>query len=713
MRIKTLPVYSKLAETVPPEIAAKLPSGWQLSQHQLETYQALTGGQYDVIFNTAMTGDGKSLAGQLPTLLNPELNQLFAMYPTNELARDQEIQISNTKNIWRSFFDVGILNGNKLDELMAEDDFSQRGDAVLNQIRNYEILLTNPDIFHYIMTHFYRRLKDAPDTIIGTLVQKFHQFTFDEFHVFETPQVISVVNAMLFINQITGNLSPRFLFLSATPDEQMKEFLARSGLTYCIIDPAKNGGYLHTHTEPNPKEWRRILYESDIHFAKGQVEEWVNQHLDDILLPFFRENTPLAKGAIIVNSIATAKRLTSLLEPIFKKYKLTVAENTGLTSQAGRIASYEADLLIGTSTIDVGVDFNINFLLFESRDAGTFLQRLGRLGRHSNYIAKDGQKYSFNQFVAYALTPPWIMENLFPTKPNQPDTLTDGVEITRQHLNNTIQSAYPQPTRFDNYIYDWGKFQSSKVITRLNDKTISTQYSLTRDLLAHRYQQTFNIKIRQAVTERKYLSDVLLDEAMSFRGGSYFQCAILDETETEAPGQPKLADLFMLVQNGHLEGLEELEFYAEVKRWGISKRPFENANGSQSSPLAYFRLLGWRNERNDYELRLQKDLTGEDSNKFGQAIAVNGFRLNAFIPNKTELNNRLQRRTLPALLCLAYTHPLELKRRLYLPMLFPIYPFISLDNRLGCVAFGREALLLHTKLKRRHDIDCGGGALIF
>ncbi len=98
MQIKTLPVYSKIADNVPSEI--KLPNNWQLSQHQVETYIALISGEYDVIFNTAMTGDGKSLAGQLPTLLDFENNPLFAMFPTNELIRDQEKKLEQTKKLW-------------------------------------------------------------------------------------------------------------------------------------------------------------------------------------------------------------------------------------------------------------------------------------------------------------------------------------------------------------------------------------------------------------------------------------------------------------------------------------------------------------------------------------------------------------------------------------------------------------------------------------
>src|SRR5690606_29892263 len=90
MKIQTLPVYSKLADEVPPELGMKLPKGWRLSQHQVDTYKALVDANGpEIVFNTAMTGDGKSLAGQLPALLSGWDLPLFAMYPTNELIRDQ------------------------------------------------------------------------------------------------------------------------------------------------------------------------------------------------------------------------------------------------------------------------------------------------------------------------------------------------------------------------------------------------------------------------------------------------------------------------------------------------------------------------------------------------------------------------------------------------------------------------------------------------
>lgn len=711
MKIRTLPVYSKLAETAPPEFEGQLPQGWRLSQHQVETYLALTGGEYDVVFNTAMTGDGKTLAGQLPALLDPIEESLLAMYSTNELIRDQDKQLDNTRRLWNCPLEVNLLSGAVLDDLVADSNFSQRAEAILNQIFNSDVLLTNPDIFHYIMQHFYRRRGDAPDTLIGELVQRFSQFTFDEFHIFETPQIISVINAMLFIDEIAGRLPHRFLFLSATPDEQMNRFLEQARLRYRVINPSQEGWYTHSDITPSPEQWRRILHATEIHFATGLVEAWVEQNLET-LLNFFVERTPNAKGAIIVNSIASAKRLTRYLTPFFAQYGLTVRENTGLTSAAGRADSYQADLLIGTSTVDVGVDFNINFLLFESRDSGTFLQRLGRLGRHDGY-KRNGKTYAFHDFVAYALVPDWMRDCLFKGGQTESAPLAENETFTRQQLTEAIQTAYPRPVRFDNYIYDWGKYQSVNVIGNLNNPTIRTQYSKTRDRLGQRYEAIFNIRLGQAWMERKGLAAELTTEAMSFRGGSYFQCAILDNTETGQIDQPKLADLFMLAANGQLEEITKADFYQAVEQAGLYAPRFEQANYPHG-PLAYYRLHGWTDERREVKLRLHQEIFNWGAEKWGQAIVLTGLRLDARIPGRDSLNRLLERRKIPATLCLAYPHPLELKRRLYLPLLFPLFPFVSLDEVEGCVAFGREALLLHTLLIRRKDIDCQGqSAFIF
>src|SRR5947209_17036981 len=82
MHLKILPVYSEEHPDQKYHIGST-----QLLKHQVATWEAILDPKIDVIFNTAMTGDGKSLAGYLPAYKNGK--SIIAMYPTNELIQDQ------------------------------------------------------------------------------------------------------------------------------------------------------------------------------------------------------------------------------------------------------------------------------------------------------------------------------------------------------------------------------------------------------------------------------------------------------------------------------------------------------------------------------------------------------------------------------------------------------------------------------------------------
>ncbi len=712
MRIHTLPVYSKLADKIPDALKAKLPKGWRLSQHQVETYQALTDPNGpDVIFNTAMTGDGKSLAGQLPALVHGWQHAIFATYPTNELIRDQMRQVHNTWAQWDQSPSVRLLDSNQLDVVIETRDFGQHGEALQSVLQNCELLLTNPDIFHYIMQFFYVRqgkTGDAPDKIISELVRQ-QQFTFDEFHIFETPQIVSVLNAILLIHAMQGHWKSRFLFQSATPKPLMEEYLMRSGLRYTVIE----GKYQHGWQNPDLTQWRQILQGSDIHFSANTSDEWMDAHLEDTLLAFFLKHRPGAKGAVIVNSVAQAKRLLVRLKNALAPHGLTVGENTGLTSRTQRAVSYDCDLLIGTSTVDIGVDFQINFLLFESRDAGSFLQRLGRLGRHTGY-ERNGQHISFaDQFEAHALLPRWTIERLFQGDGSAPPLLTADMETDRQSLINAINDAFPPPADFARYVQRWGGLQSAQVIRKLRNPLIRDTYAALSKTLMQQYNDTFQINVGRLAGRVKELEDdkaqkALLDEAIAFRGGSYFTCGILDLSET-GTDQVKNYDLFALIANADLSELSGNDFWATVDKVGLSRKAIE-----RYQPMAYFRLRGFRAERTRYWVMINDDLAGWGTDRFGVAQVMQGFTVESEfaheIPGINAINRTLEGLRLPALIC-AGNSPFDLKRRLRLPMLFPLYALRSRDGVSGSIAFGREALLLDVALQYR-GIHCGGGAMI-
>ncbi|GAB4494525.1 MAG: hypothetical protein OHK0010_29390 [Anaerolineales bacterium] len=703
MKIKTLPVFSQLAqdEDIPAALRARLPQGMRLSQHQAETYRALTEAA-EVVFNTAMTGDGKSLAGQLPILVEGEgwKYPTLAMYPTNELIEDQMAHLETTIQRWGASILHTRLNSAALDLKMQEEDYSRRGEALMSMLRNGDFVLTNPDIFHYIMHQFYTWPEDAPDRYAGPLTQKFRQLTFDEFHIFDAPQIVSVLNALLFMRETGGQARPhKFLFLSATPKALMRTYLERSGLQVAFVEGqyASSGDKAH---------WRKILNPVQIHFEKGtRVEAWLETHLEDTLLPFFLERRPHAKGAIIVNSRAAALRIYEKIRPLFAQHGLTVEPNTGWTGRSRRKASYAADLLVGTSTVDVGVDFQINFLLFESDSAGTFLQRLGRLGRHDGY-EREGQSIPFQDFVAYALLPDWVVERLFERQNSDAPLLQENAEVERSAFNQAIEAAFPSATEFEQYAQSWGKFQSVKILLGLARKPVREQYKETRPLLQKRCEETFGTHLNSALGEYKRLQSeqpALLEEALSFRGGTLFPCCVIDPSESDVE-QFKVVDLLSAVANHALEYLSAEAFYAAACRAGLNPQWFE-----KQDPLGFFRL-GAPREFQKFLFHFHGDMGPWGEEQFGKALPRKGFSLDADFPGRTEINRRLRQRTLAALFC-AGKKPLEMRRRLNLPLLFPLYEFESDDGINGTLALGRAALLLDARL-RFHPMHCGGGAVI-
>ena len=148
--IKILPVYSRLSQSDP---IAGVPEDLSLREHQVKTYNAIRDPDVDVVFNTAMTGDGKSLAAYLPALLDNR--RVLAMYPTNELIRDQCEQIKSYCNLFSRDITPECMFSERLYDLRAELELGSQASAIEFLAEGHEILLTNPDIFNLIANFKY------------------------------------------------------------------------------------------------------------------------------------------------------------------------------------------------------------------------------------------------------------------------------------------------------------------------------------------------------------------------------------------------------------------------------------------------------------------------------------------------------------------------------------------------------------------------------
>ncbi|NDJ59841.1 MAG: type I-D CRISPR-associated helicase Cas3' [Chloroflexi bacterium] len=656
----------------------------RLMAHQAQTIAALRAGAAPIVINTATTGDGKSFAGQ-HVLFTGERRGLI-MYPTNELAKDQERSLGKLKAEWPNGsiqqLRASVITAAQLDEIQHEVQNAQRTEALDLLLGYADLVLTNPDIFHLMLQFRYQQAGAAADFILGAVARKFNLFTFDEFHIFNTPQVLSALIAMLLLMENTRrtDADPRFLFLSATPQTMLTELARAANIPFTVV----HGDYVHGSPQPDADR-RRILQPATLHLhERGDgLEAWIETHLDHVI-DFFARNRP-ARGVILANSVATAYRVHQrLIEPC-RQAGIDLGEpNTGLTPSADR--KIEADLFVATSTVDVGVDFKINFLVFESIDAATHLQRLGRLGRHAQ--AADGEP--FGAYAAHGLLFAWVLDKI-------KAEFTDQAEISRAAYGEVIASAFPKPQEFAAYRQQYAGIQAGNVLAQLEQKPIRNQYAEVRERLYGRYAALFPAHLLKRHTLKDWITQTphIFKEASAFRGTSPFTALVRN---TLGGGEPILPyNLITLLRYGKLRSLAWEEAYRHAgERAALLEK---------SEPLSAYHLVGWLDQKpRRLSILLDEPTSGWDSGDFETVVEQHNFKFmidGPHIPDLFTLNRTLAARTLVAIL-VRNEDPESLRMRYRLGLQLELFAFRSQDDATrGTVAFGRDALLLESLIHYR------------
>lgn len=679
-------VDSRIATAAEQEAAAitpaEVPPNMQVLAHQAATIAALRTGNAQIVINRAMTGDGKTLAGRW--LLFNDKKRSFAMYPTNELAHDQARSFNELldsgwqPSAWKRNAPImRTINAQEIDDFSFGEDIDFNRAEVISHLLKNDYVLTNPDIFHLIMNFAYQQAGVAQDFLPTRLAERFPLFVFDEFHLFGVEQSASVLIAMLLLRRMTGtHTPPRFLFLSATPQALLTELANKVGLGVTSI----SGEYAHGNPLP-PHGYRRILQPVNLHLHTGQIETWVQEHVDDIIGAFFNENHPTAKGIIIVNSVATAQRIYGFLKRALGA-RLHIGINTGITPKQDRSRSF--DLLVATSTVDVGVDFKINFLVFESLDAASHQQRLGRLGRH----AYDDQQRKFDVFEAHALLPAWTVEGL-------QQAFADGASINREAYKATLDEHYTSLQQFDSYIYRWAGVQAGKVLQSLNNKHIRTQYRSVNEMLLQEYQQLFGRSVKKFWALHQEKQHKTLEAATSFRGGSVFTALVQDPEN--GSGRIVSYNLMTLLRHAAITAVPLEDMFVEA-----SKRQQQLAPLKKTQPLAAYRISGWLEQPRDVTFRLDAELPEERKEC---VIEQDRFAIECVgVPELRLLNKYLDNNTYVAFI-IPDKSPDLVRRILRLGYQLELFNLKGLGGLSGTVTFGRNALLIDSVLFRRRKTD--------
>lgn len=349
---------------------------------------------HDAFVLVTKTGSGKTRAVALPVIKRHE-SAVF-VYPTNALIADQARAIqqlmrdeSVTYREWtpeRANDKLGDeeyalvqVNADTLEEFRKAWRMARKGDALKRLLSGDKrrIVLVNPDILYLIFSLQYPGAAEA----IGYL-QNYTTAVFDEFHLYTGVELAHAL-FMIHLARRMGTFK-RVALLSATPNEEVNTYLDAL-LKPHVVDA--------TVSVPQPVVGQRTVAHDvellPLPTPRGDVVETAQAKVLELVDEIRKLQADNANAntrgeyvpcVVILNSVVTAIALEdALVEAGIPRD--AIAPIRGLSARSTRDVRGKL-LVIGTSAIEVGIDFQTDYLIFEAGDAASFMQRFGRIGRH-------------------------------------------------------------------------------------------------------------------------------------------------------------------------------------------------------------------------------------------------------------------------------------------------------------------------------------------
>jgi CRISPR/Cas system-associated endonuclease/helicase Cas3 len=223
-----------------------------------------------------------------------------------------------------------------------------------------------------------------------------------------------------------------------------------------------------------------------------------------------------------------------------------MGEVHGLSSEEERAEAVRRPFTIGTSTIEVGIDFKDeaekDVLIYEARTAAQFIQRFGRLARHKKALNIPNH--------AIALVPEYVCHFLA-------EHLSEQQTISRHQLYQLIDDAYQRPEDFARYlqVHAAAEFHEARLsIQKLfqpDDRPRITEglKGAIEALTGKTAKQVWSL-------HRTYKEERILQPLLTFRG-SGFEAAILDERNSNIGFPFKRYDLMFLLRRGEIIELNQ------------------------------------------------------------------------------------------------------------------------------------------------------------
>jgi hypothetical protein len=215
------------------------------------------------------------------------------------------------------------------------------------------------------------------------------------------------------------NYFDQIIFSSATPIKI--ESIIDKKATIIAAEPSEKGNTVKHVMDLKFCSTQHILNTADIPKLKALINELYEKNKDSPLI---------VKVLIILNSIITTAKIVDTLE---NDYPGLITPIHGLIPSDARpknISEFKP-IVVGTSAIEVGIDFDTCSLIFEAQDTSTFLQRIGRGARH-------------NPCETLAFVPSLVY-------PELKKELPDGTITTHPKLESCVRSILPDLPSYSDF----------------------------------------------------------------------------------------------------------------------------------------------------------------------------------------------------------------------------------------------------------------------
>jgi CRISPR-associated endonuclease/helicase Cas3 len=663
--------------------------------HQLALRELVRRDEEFVAVNDSPTGGGKTSSWLAPTL--SEQIDTIAIYPTNALVVDQTEQVNEASDAVDHEVSVLTVTSEKLADKRSEFGVQSNGEAIHRWYRaekrkgNQVILLTNPDIFVMMCRDLYRNASRAYKRFPFIVVDEFHRagqkeqntlrYLLDE--LYERPQRQHELD--------------KIVFLSATPDEQQERRFEHAMTAPYHRLTATDTTERTSFFESSPDGWRAVMppVELDVRTAPtfGTADRLLDDDLDD-LISFCRDQSDSDadrdRVAIILDGIHEVQRVFEQLDDELDR-QVERIDGFHSENKAEKLRSF--DVLVSNSAVEVGIDFNIDRLLFAGHNHASFLQRLGRLRTKTNTCR------------ARCYVPRQIAHDL---------SAHEDEQLTRSELDVVLDETYPEPRRPTSFGWRYSAPEELQHIdNRLRDASSEQQDDIMiagQNRIQRHFLDGTNVRLDSDDIQRakESIDWRVLDKLQWYRGDSV-QALVYDQTEDTV----RTYDLFYLLRYGDVEFVTEREFkrivpaeYEEqvsrtaryVDGFCLYSGTIQTTEEGWGRSVAFTgpRLSGWLNNGSGDTSRVPKVIDGVKL-----SVDPNGESQNR-VQSLSTLNDRLRsrRERTPGngggLLCYPVsTKPTVTKERYNLDEFFFLYPVALQGGTAASLALGTDALYLH------------------